>query len=52
MKNRKEITGSNGVITSNGKQQNVEEGEPFQLPAVSQIFHFLQMPLLYQTSLL
>ncbi|XP_013176044.1 PREDICTED: uncharacterized symporter YjmB-like isoform X1 [Papilio xuthus] len=52
LKNRKDITASSGIITSNGKQQNIEEGEPFQLPAVSQIFHFLQMPMLYQTSLL
>ncbi|KPJ07620.1 putative MFS-type transporter C19orf28 [Papilio machaon] len=49
MKNRKDITASNGVNTSNGKQLNIEEGEPFQMPAVSQIFHFLQMPMLYQT---
>ncbi|XP_068626870.1 major facilitator superfamily domain-containing protein 12-like [Battus philenor] len=53
-KNRSTITKRDIIpeISSNGKNQNIEDGESTHLPGASQIFHFLQMPLLYQTSLL
>ncbi|CAK1602094.1 unnamed protein product [Parnassius mnemosyne] len=43
------IQTSSNEIFSNGKQQNFEEEDE---AAASKILHFLQMPLLYQTSLL